>query len=71
MSNVAEDSGYRVLVEVAESMGLDGMEPLLRELYAIQKEHQFEKDRVTSISLMEKKILAEIDRLESKSHDPE
>ena len=71
MSTAAEDSGYRVLVGVAESMGLEGMEPLLRELYAIQKEHQFEKDRSASISLMEKRILAEIDRLEGQSNDPE
>jgi hypothetical protein len=62
MNSQTDDPGYLILVEVARSLGLEDHDGLLFDLYVIQKDHQFEKDRSASSTLMEKRILAEIDR---------
>lgn len=61
MTAQPEDPAYRILVEAARETG-QNIESLLLDLYAIQKEHQFEKDRSLSTSQMEARILAEVDR---------
>ena len=61
MSSLKEDHAYRALSETVEKLDLKIPEALLEEIYMIQREHQFEKDRSAAIKQMEAKILAAID----------
>lgn len=61
MSKPQDDPAFRALKETVEQMELQIHLGLLSEIYAIQREHQFEKDRVLAIKEMEAKILTAVD----------
>ncbi|MBX3713753.1 MAG: hypothetical protein KF800_17470 [Lysobacter sp.] len=65
MSRLQDDPAFRALKETAEKLDLQIPPTLLAEIYAIQREHQFEKDRSSAIKQMEAKILSAVDWIDS------
>jgi len=69
MNNPKNDRAYQILVECSEESETPLPPALLLELYKIQKEHQFERDRSISSDLMQRAILSEIDKSEASDAD--
>lgn len=61
MSEILVEPAFSALKDIADDFDLGVSETLLADIYAIQKEYQFDGDRTKSIRKMESRILAEID----------
>lgn len=61
MKTPENDHAFRALQETAVSLGITVPDHLLIELYSIQTEHQFDKDRSHAIKKMQQRVLAAID----------
>jgi hypothetical protein len=65
MNTLQSDMAYQILVQCSEDSDSPVSASLLLDIYKIQKEHQFERDRSVSSELMQKRILLEIEQMSS------
>jgi hypothetical protein len=61
-SDNSQDLGLSTLLQVRNELGLSLPDELVKEIYAIQKKHQFEQDRTLSHQATERLIDETLDQ---------
>lgn len=61
MSDPQNDHAFKALQETADALEISVSSGLLLDLYVIQREHQFDRDRSNAIRRMQQRILSEVD----------
>jgi hypothetical protein len=62
MDRIQNDAPFLALEAIAADAEPPISQALMLDLYTIQREHQFDKDRRVAIQRMQERILAEIDQ---------